>query len=329
VLRRLGDGYRHLHQYRGIEAIAAFEKLSALEGNTAWAYVQIATAYFNMAQYQQAEQAFKKARKLEPSRILGMELYSTVLWFLKKEHELCYLAQELVALDRQAPQTWCVLGNCFSVQREFETAIKFFQRAIQVCPSFTYAYTLVGHEHVSNEDFEKATASFRNSLRADERHYNAWYGLAIIYLKQEKYQLAEYHLRRALAINPRNSVLYCYLGIVLLSAGACMEALQVLQDAIDLDPANPLAKLRKAMALSHLDRNTEALEELQQLQQLAPRESMVYMQMGKVLKKLGRLQEALACFNHAIDLDPKGGNAVKAQIDRLQIQDLEEDESFL
>jgi anaphase-promoting complex subunit 3 len=60
---------------------------------------------------------------------------------------------------------------------------------MQVSPNFTYAYTLAGHEHVSNEDFDKATASFRSSLRTDERHYNAWYGLAIIYLKQEKYQV--------------------------------------------------------------------------------------------------------------------------------------------
>ena len=82
--------------------------------------------------------------------------------------------QEMVALDRLAPQTWCVLGNCFSLQREFETAIKFFHRAIQVDATFTYAYTLAGHEHVSNEDFDKATASFRDALRYDQRHYNAW-----------------------------------------------------------------------------------------------------------------------------------------------------------
>ena len=65
VLRRLGEGYRHLHQFRGKEAIAAFDQLSPSEGNNAWVQVQTATAYFNMAQYSMAEQAFKKARKLE------------------------------------------------------------------------------------------------------------------------------------------------------------------------------------------------------------------------------------------------------------------------
>lgn len=47
----------------------------------------------------------------------GMEVYSTVLWHLKKEVALSHLAQEVVALDRLSPHTWCVLGNCFSLQK--------------------------------------------------------------------------------------------------------------------------------------------------------------------------------------------------------------------
>ena len=175
LFRQLANAYRHLCMYRSHEAIKAFTDLPKSQLNTGWVLAQLATAHFNMAQHRQAEAAFRRCRQLEPHRVQGMEIYSTVLWFLKREHELCYLAQEMVALDRLAPQTWCVLGNCFSLQREFETAIKFFHRAIQVDSTFTYAYTLAGHEHVSNEDFDKATASFRDALRFDQRHYNAWY----------------------------------------------------------------------------------------------------------------------------------------------------------
>ena len=47
----------------------------------------------------------------------GMELYSTVLWHLKKEVELSHLAQEAIALDRLDPRSWCIMGNCFSLQK--------------------------------------------------------------------------------------------------------------------------------------------------------------------------------------------------------------------
>ena len=82
----------------------------------------------------------------------------------------------MVELDRRSPQCWCVVGNCFSLQKEHETALKFFQRALQLDPRFTYAYTLCGHEYVCNEDLDKAVACFRYAIRLDDRHYNAWYG---------------------------------------------------------------------------------------------------------------------------------------------------------
>ena len=71
-------------------------------------------------------------------------------------------------------QSWCAVGNCFSLQKEHDTAIKFFQRAIQVDANFSYAYTLLGHEYLLTEELEKAQSCFRNAIRVDPRRYNAW-----------------------------------------------------------------------------------------------------------------------------------------------------------
>ena len=47
--------------------------------------------------------------QLDKYRVEGMELYSTVLWHMKREADLSYLAQDMVATDRLAPQVWvCV-----------------------------------------------------------------------------------------------------------------------------------------------------------------------------------------------------------------------------
>jgi hypothetical protein len=56
-------------------------------------------------------------RQVDPYRMRGLEVYSTVLWHCKREVELASLAQEASALDRQSPYAWCVLGNCFSLQK--------------------------------------------------------------------------------------------------------------------------------------------------------------------------------------------------------------------
>ena len=47
----------------------------------------------------------------------GMDVYSTVLWHLKREVDLSHLAQMAIQLDRRSPHAWAIVGNCFSLQK--------------------------------------------------------------------------------------------------------------------------------------------------------------------------------------------------------------------
>lgn len=169
-----------------------------------------------------------------------------------------------------------MVGNSFSLQHEPETAIKFFQRALQLDPHFSYAHTLCGHEYVANEDLEKGVSNFRHAIRCDERHYNAWYGLGSVYYRQERLDLAEYHFRRATSINKMSSVLQCYMGMVLhaqnnmasggedeedqQSTGYNLareeEAFGILRNASHRDPKNPQLHFQMVHVLLSLDSAT-------------------------------------------------------------------------
>ena len=58
--------------------------------------------------------------------------------------------------------------------QEHEAALRFFLRALQLDATLAYAYTLCGHEYFANEDFDKGLQCYRNAIRVDARHYNAW-----------------------------------------------------------------------------------------------------------------------------------------------------------
>lgn len=154
-----------------------------------FATAQVALAHAEMVNYQRAHAEFEQMRIVAPDRLQGLEVYSTVLWHLRKEAELSHLAQDAVTLDRWAPQTWCVAGNCFSLQGEHEHAIKLIKRAIQLDSYFTYAHTLCGHEHFANENLDSALSCFRQAIAIDERHYNAWYGIGIVFQRYDLYSL--------------------------------------------------------------------------------------------------------------------------------------------
>mmetsp|Transcript_40977 Transcript_40977/g.98817 ORF Transcript_40977/g.98817 Transcript_40977/m.98817 type:complete len:788 (+) Transcript_40977:134-2497(+) len=321
----LGGGYCKLCNYRCRESLQIFEALPRTQRNTGWVLHQEGRAYFEMADYENAQRSLELMQRVEPHRMKGLELLSTVLWQLKKEVEIAHLAQKAVDFDRLSPEAWCVVGNCFSLQKEHETALVFFGRSLQLNPSFTYTHTLSGYEYMANEDFDKAVACFRNAIRLDERHYNAWYGLGAIYHRQEKYDLAEYHFQRAVAINSQSSVLRCNLGMSQYSNGKALQALDTLAEAFRLDPNNPQARFQRATIYVQLNRPEDALKELEKVRDAAPREATVHFAMGKVLKRLGRSEQAMRCFLTALDLDPKDNQMIKSAMDKLDEPDVDEE----
>ena len=294
---------------------------------TGWVQHQVGKAFFEMADYQNAKNALELMQTIEPHRMKGLEILSTTLWHLKEEVDLCYLAQKVIEFDRLAPESWCVVGNCFSLQKEHETALQFFRRSIQLDPRFTYSHTLRGHEYDSNEDFDKAIACFRKAIQSDDRHYNAWYGLGAIYYRQEKYDLAEYHFKRAIAINKKSSVLHCNLGMLQHVNKKPFEALATLERAFHLDPCNPQARFQRAKIFISLDRFQEALKDLKIVRDHVPRESSVLFMMGNTYKKLGKVEDAMRCYMNALDLEPKDNNMIKSAIDKLEEPDIEEEVS--
>lgn len=255
----------------------------------------------------------------------GLEVLSTALWQTKREVELSRLAQRVVEWDRLSAEAWCVVGNCFSLQKEHETALSFFRRSIQLDPSFTYSHTLSGHEFFANEDFVKAVGCFRDAIRADDRHYNAWYGLGAVYHRQEKYDLSEYHFQKACEINPQSSVLICHLAMAQNSNGKPYESLQTLSDAFRMQPRNPQAFYQRALVYQTLDRQEEALMDLVKVRDAAPREAQVHFAMGRAYKRLGQTDKAMKCFLNALDLDPKDTNLIKAAMEKMDEPDIDED----
>ncbi|KAG6668154.1 hypothetical protein I3843_01G142500 [Carya illinoinensis] len=323
LLRTLGEGYRLSCMYRCQEALDVYLKLPHQHYNTGWVLSQVGKAYFELVDYSEADGAFSLARQASPYSLEGMDTYSTVLYHLKEDMKLSYLAQELISTDRLAPQSWCAMGNCYSLQKDHEAALKNFQRAVQLNPRFAYAHTLCGHEYVALEDLENGIKSYQSALRVDARHYNSWYGLGMIYLRQEKYEFSEHHFRMAFLINPRSSVIMSYLGTALHTLKRSDEALVIMEEAILADKKNPLPMYQKANILVSLEKLEEALEALEELKEYAPRESSVYALMGKIYKQRNMHDKAMLHFGLALDLKPPATDvaAIKAAIEKLHVPD--------
>ncbi|KAI1917711.1 anaphase-promoting complex subunit cdc27 [Ophidiomyces ophidiicola] len=321
LFSKLAGGYSALSSYRCQESIQIFNSLPQTQRETPWTLTQIGRAYYEQAQYAEAEKYFLRVRTIAPHSLESMEVYSTVLWHLKNAVELAYLAHELMEIDRLSPQAWCAIGNSFSLEGDHDQALKCFRRATQVDPRFSYAFTLQGHEFLSNEEHDKAMDAYRHAIGASSRHYNAWYGMGKVYEKMGKFQYAEQHYQMASKINPTNVVLICCIGLILERIGDQKGALLQYSRACSLSPQSVVPRLRKARALLKLHDLKAAHGELRVLKDLAPDEPNVHYLLGKFYKMMHDKGNAIKHFTTALNLDPKAAHFVKDAMESLENPD--------
>ena len=280
-------------------------------------YSALGRCYFELGNYKECEKFYELCNQKNPSHLEGMEYFSSCLWHLKDQYKCCKLAHSVLDQSQFAPETWIVLGNCFSLQKEHEIAIKFFTRATQISPSFAYAYTLSGHEYVDNENYNLASDCYKKALNYDERHFNAWWGLGHIQLKEQNYNEAIKFFRKAISINSKSAILYFYMATAYLQNRDIGKALHYLLTAEKENNNNPMIKYQISSIYTSQGKLDEALAILLSLDEKMPKEAPIHIAIGKIYQMKKNYAQALNHFNIAIDLDPKDSNTAKSLIERL------------
>ena len=132
LFMKLGSGYFALSHYQCHEALQIFNSVTSSQRETPWVLAQIGRSLYEQANYVEAAKYYARIKTMAPSRLEDMEFYSTILWHLKNEIDLAFVAHEIIDIDRNSPQAWCAVGNSFSLQRDHDQALKCFRRATQL-----------------------------------------------------------------------------------------------------------------------------------------------------------------------------------------------------
>jgi anaphase-promoting complex subunit 3 len=309
ILEKLGYGYYHLSRFELKASLEAFSSLPTQQQATAWVLSKMGRVQSELMSYRDAKLTFQTLRKVSAAWMEDLEVYSTVLWHLKEDVALACLAHDLSESHYLAPQTWCAVGNLFSLQRHRDEAIKCFRRASQLSPQLARAYSLLGYEHIEVEEYDKAATAFRKALQIDTRHYLAWVGLGRVRDKLGEWDEALKHYLAAKRINSSNALLMTYIANVLGKTGKYRQALEHLDRGLKLDPPKTTVayiKLQSAGIYLRLGRPTDALQAIQELPQAVPGEAHAHFLLGRAYAMLGieNRGKALKAYTVALSLAP-------------------------
>ena len=174
-----------------------------------------------------------------------------------------------------------MLANCFSLNEDRKSALKFLQRALDIDPSHSYAHSVIGQEYFFMDNMEKASEHFKKASIINPRQFFAWCGLGSVALKCDKFKMAYDYFSRAHVLNPKCPVVHSYMGICLINQGDPQKALLSFLKAEELDPKNTMNIYQKANAYFLLGEYNAALFELEKLKkENAHNEALVFLLLG-------------------------------------------------
>ena len=243
-----------LEGQRNERGLALYESLGALFPRSSTVACAMATAYYNLRAFDEAQVRFADLQAKDPHMVEGTDTYSNILYVTEQWATLSHLAHRAVRTDKYRPETCCVVGNYYSLRAEHEKAVVYFRRALKLDRKYLSAWTLMGHEYVEMKNTPAAIDAYRRAVDINPRDYRAWYGLGQTYeiLHMPYYSL--YYYRRATQLRPQDARMWCAMGQCYESEqlGLREHAVRCYRRALDNNEGEgialaKLAKLHQAM----------------------------------------------------------------------------------
>jgi tetratricopeptide (TPR) repeat protein len=272
-----------------------------------------------------------RARQEAVSEILGRRIDPPFIWQSNHASEmqrLARLSQSLAPADSTAalqealaateaalashPDDDCLLEQLAELQQaggDFAAAAAAAQKAVEILPSSSEDWSLLGRARAQQQDYAGAAAAYQQAITLDPQDVWAMQNDAICLRKQNRPDDAVREFKKALAIKPRFGLAWLGLGQTYEAMGRTNEALACYQLAV----ANPVHTADELITLARFCQSRNWLQaaatNFEEAVTLSPSDAGLRIETGRVLSALNRHAEAAQYFADAGRLAPDSGQA--------------------
>jgi len=173
---------------------------------------------------------------------------------------------------------------------------------------------------IDKSNFEAAIAPLQKVIADQPEFAYAHFQLAYVYTALKRTDEARAEYARTLAIDPKMSEAYLNLGMLLLDKEEDAAAVAPLRKAVELLPAQSRPRYLLAVALDRSGNHAGAAESFEVLIHLDPNDITALDYLGWAALREGKSEEAEARFRRALEVQPKGSEALKGLAHSLDAQ---------
>jgi len=202
------------------------------------------------------------------------------------------------------------LGGVLNERGQSDEAIACFRKAIELDPIFANAHNNLGLALQAKGRLDEAIDCYRKAIALDPSSSAALNSLGRVLDEKGQSDEAIDCYRKAIALEPNTAGPHNNLGALLAERGQVREAIACFEKAVELDPKIFDFRANLGGALEAAGRLDEAVASYRKAIQLGPENIVIYLHLGAILcDRMKDFDGAIACFEKAVELDPKSANA--------------------
>lgn len=193
-----------------------------------------------------------------------------------------------------------------------QTAMGFFQRALEIDPSYAPAYAGLADSYIllswvgqdpmpASAAYPKAKEVAERALAIDNSLAAAHASLGIVRWRYDwDWDGAEKEFKQALELNPSDATTHHWYGLFLTAMGRYQEAVPHFKQAMALDPLSLLINVNAGWAAYFARDYQKTIEQERAALQFLPDFGIAHYSLGLAYEQVGTFDEAIAEFEKAI-----------------------------
>jgi len=199
---------------------------------------------------------------------------------------------------------YCGLGEVYSQNRDWDKAIEYYEKSIELGPNHSRAYNGIGNVYFAKGEYPKAREYYQKALESNPNYAIYAENIGRCHKQLKEWDQAVIYYKKALELNPRDSVTLSGLGEMLYQMGKNDEAAKYFGEAIKIDPNNFLHQYWMGMVFSAQTQWDAAIPYFRKAIELNPQDDYSYYALGFVYFGKGLLREATELLLKAISIRP-------------------------
>ncbi len=252
------------------KALAAYEESLKQDSKFALGYLLKGNIHNSLGMMKEALDAYNKAIKCDEQFVIAYNNKGNTLFSIGKINEALNEYDRALKINSQFAMAHNQKGNVLFAMGRIKEAKEEYNNAIKIDFSIAIAHLNRGNLFLQENNPREALKSYNNAIKVDSKFLAAYFQKIIVYLKQEKYEEAE----------------------------ACNN------EIFKIQPQNIPAKIQQLEILKKLGKNEEMSKCEKSLLQLVQAEKAFY-DAGNKLTAARQMEAAMACYNKAIEINPK------------------------